>query len=259
MDRLKRRCCSLHGEQREVSFVEDVPGAYGTSACGRQSRRLVKNLSEKSGERQVYISRQDFIGLLAHLPGWYRPVAQMAYYTGMRRGEIRNSSRQQVNSTAESFSSDRKTPKKGNWKRIPIHRELVPVLEENHEGACNRFRSGVSALMERLCPKGTGRRPWENAVEAVGLDPAPHFHDLRHTWKTNARRSGMDPEIREAIMGHWFREKSSHGAVRADRDQELISAIDHMTFDHGDIGNLRGGSQKRKSPEEGAASTGEKC
>lgn len=26
-----------------------------------------------------------------------------------------------------------------------------------------------------------------------------------HTWKVNERRSGMDPEIREAIMGHWFR------------------------------------------------------
>ena len=42
---------------------------------------------------------------------------------------------------------------------------------------------------------------WPRACEALELErPWPRFHDLRHTWKTNARRSGMDPEIRESIM-----------------------------------------------------------
>jgi integrase len=34
------------------------------------------------------------------------------------------------------------------------------------------------------------------------------FHDLRQTWKTKARRSGMDPEIRESFMGHSTRMRS---------------------------------------------------
>ncbi len=33
--------------------------------------RLVKNLSEKSGQRQVYIGLQDFQGLLDHIPAWF--------------------------------------------------------------------------------------------------------------------------------------------------------------------------------------------
>ena len=43
---------------------------------------------------------------------------------------------------------------------------------------------------------------WVDAMTEIGLDPAPTFHGLRHTWKGNARRSGMNAEIREAIMGH---------------------------------------------------------
>lgn len=50
--------------------------------------RLVPKLSEKSGEREVYISAEDFTAILRFLPDWLVPVAQTAYYTGMRQGEI---------------------------------------------------------------------------------------------------------------------------------------------------------------------------
>ena len=70
------------------------------------------------------------------------------------------------------------------------------------------------------------------AVRAAGLDPAPTIHDIRHVWKTNAMRSGMDYEMREAIVGH------RTGTTMAERygrisDEDLVLAIDAMTFDHG--------------------------
>ncbi len=77
------------------------------------------------------------------------------------------------------------------------------------------------------------KNPWNRAVCNIGLDPAPRFHDLRHTWKTNARRSEMDPEIREAIMGHGDRTRNLRERYGAISDQELIKAIDLMTFNHG--------------------------
>ena len=66
------------------------------------------------------------------------------------------------------------------------------------------------------------RKPWVAAVTEIGVDPAPTFHGLRHTWKTNARRSGMDPEIREAIMGHGDRARSVRERYGQISDQELI-------------------------------------
>lgn len=76
------------------------------------------------------------------------------------------------------------------------------------------------------------RKPWTRAVRRVDLNPAPTIHDLRHVWKTNAMRSGTDHEIREAIVGH------RTGRTMAERygrisDNDLVKAIDRMTFDHG--------------------------
>jgi integrase len=212
--------------------------------------RLVKNLSEKSGERQVYISRPDFNLVLAHLPGWYRPVVQMAYYTGMRKGEIRNLRRSRVNLSRRIILIGPEDTKEGHWKRVPVHSELVPVLEEALKlrsiGSDHVFLRDGAPLT-----KGNGRRPWEDAVEALNLDSTPHFHDLRHTWKTNARRSGMDPEIRESILGHWFKEKSVTERYGRISDQELVQAIDRMTFDHGDT-EIFVSAPKKDSPRKRA-------
>ena len=64
--------------------------------------------------------------------------------------------------------------------------------------------------------------------------PLPRFHDLRHTWRTNARRSGVDAQIAESIIGHWLRGKSVNDRYGRIGNHELIDAIDKMSFDHGD-------------------------
>ncbi len=50
--------------------------------------RLVKALSEESGKRHVYLSRESVQAVADHCPAWYQPILWTAYYTGMRRGEI---------------------------------------------------------------------------------------------------------------------------------------------------------------------------
>ena len=50
--------------------------------------RLVPNLSQKCEERQVYLSSGDVTRILDRCPPWFRPIGWTAYYTGMRRGEI---------------------------------------------------------------------------------------------------------------------------------------------------------------------------
>ena len=74
---------------------------------------------------------------------------------------------------------------------------------------------------------------WDKRIINLDFDPFPVFSDLRHTWKTNARRFGMDEEIREAIMGHWYKAKGINERYGVISDNELIRAIDLTTFDHG--------------------------
>ena len=62
--------------------------------------------------------------------------------------------------------------------------------------------------------------------------PWPRFHVLRHTWKTDAR-AGQGWPRSEAILGHWLQEKSVTERYGRISDEELVRAIDSMTFDHG--------------------------
>lgn len=221
---------------------------------------LVKRLSEVSGQRQVYIGWIDFHRIADQSPVWFRKLAQTAYYTGMRRGEILFLRRKQIMLSERMIILGPEDTKEGRWKRVPIHVDLVPILED----VLKVTSMGTDAVFLLQDKRGvrqieveTMKNPWPRACEKLGLEkPWPRFHDLRHTWKTNARRSGMDPEIRESILGHWFREKSVSERYGRISNEELVRAIDGVTFDHGpsEIFVSEGSPRKRvqgvyKTPE----------
>lgn len=200
--------------------------------------RLVKSLSCKSGEREVYLSFQDVEKIAEICPDWFRPIVWTAYYTGMRRGELLGLKRKQVDLTKRMIYLHPDQTKEHQAKRIPIHADLVPILREVLKITCighddfflMKDRKGV-----RPIGLETFKNCWPRACNDVGLEtPHPRFHDLRHTWRTNARRSGVDAQIAECIMGHWFRGKSVNDRYGRISEKELVDAINKMTFGHGD-------------------------
>jgi integrase len=195
--------------------------------------RLVKNLSQKAEERQVYLSRSDVSRIVDFAPLWLKQILMTAYYTGMRRGEILGLTRSQINVSRRLILLGPKDTKEGHWKRVPIHRDLLPILVKVLR--VQSLGSDKVFLMKDKPPnKHSLKNPWLKAVRLMELDPRPRFHDLRHTWKTNARRSGMDPEIREAIMGHWYRGRNVNERYGRISEDELLRAIDSLTVDHGE-------------------------
>jgi integrase len=200
--------------------------------------RLVKNLSQKGEERQAYVALEDVERIAARCPAWYRPLIWTAYFSGMRRGEILGLTRKQVNLSQRMIRLGPQDTQEGHWKRVPIHSDLVPILE--------KVLNGPSLISGKVFPlvdeKGirdialeTFKNPWERACLALEMqDPLPRFHDLRHTWRANARRSGMDPDIAEGILGHWNKGRAVNQRYGYVDDQELIRAIDRLTFNHGD-------------------------
>ena len=194
--------------------------------------RLVKNLSEKSGEREVYIGFDDFIGILEQLPNWVHPIALTAFYSGMRRGEILGLNRKHINLETRIILLKPEDVKEGKWKRVPIHMDLIQILSDVMK--VQALGNDEVFLLDGHAPNPDSiRKPWNKAVKTVGLDPVPVFHDLRATWKTNAMRSGMDQEIRERILGHYNRAKNINERYGRISDADLVKAIDSVTFDHG--------------------------
>lgn len=229
--------------------------------------RQVRNLSQKSEERQIYLSFSDVEKIAGKCPEWFRPILWTAYYSGMRRGEIVDLTRNRVNLSKRMIYLGPEDTKEGHWKRVPIHRDLVPILEKALQGP-SLISGKVFAMRDkqgvREFGKDTLRNPWRRAVTALNrefkaaqragndvklLEPAPRLHDLRATWRTNARRSGVDPQIAESILGHWFKGKSVNDRYGYISDEELLQATDKMTFDHGETQILIAKSAQQKLPE----------
>ncbi len=200
--------------------------------------RLVKNLSQRMEERQAYLSLHDVKRIADLSPLWFGPVLWTAYYSGMRRGELLDLRRQNVNLSTRVITLVPAETKERKWKRVPVHRELVPILDAAMQVTC----LGTDHVF--LFTDHRGTRPvnveamkslWPRAVKKLGFaEPRPRFHDLRHTWRANARRSGVDPTIAESILGHWQKGRTVNERYGFISDEELVAAVDKMSFDHGE-------------------------
>lgn len=197
--------------------------------------RMAPAPSQKDGLRAVYISWDHFNQILGHLPEWARPIVQTLYYTGMRRGEVFGMTWDNVDLKNRIIRLRPNQTKEKKEKLVPIHTALVEILDHVRSGKLRSISSNLVflSLRGKSLHRDALKNPWRRAVKAVGLKPLPTIHDLRHVWKTNAAESGMDFEIREAIMGHGAGAgiAARYGRLRGPL---LVKAIDQMKFDHGE-------------------------
>lgn len=190
--------------------------------------RLLKRLSEKSGQRQVYISFEDIKKITELCPEWFQDMLWIAYLTGMRQGEIYKLRWRHINLNTRIITFHATETKEGQPKRVPIHRDLMPLLDR-----IGKVRSLSDDRLFQISTQSL-RMPWVRALDKLQWqDPRPRFHDVRHTWKTNARRSGVDSEIREAILGHSDKKLDVSERYGFIDDYELVNAIDKFSYDNG--------------------------
>lgn len=115
-----------------------------------------------------------------------------------------------------------------NWA-IPETAMSLPVIGTDRVILLVDRKGARPPLLEAL------KNPWERALEKLEWpEPRPRFHDLRHTWRANARRSGVSDAIAEAIMGHANRNRPVNQRYGWESDEELVKAVDMMTFEHGE-------------------------
>jgi len=211
---------------------------------------MVKRLPEK--QRDSYLSWEDFSRLLDH-SWWLQDILTMMFYTGMRFNEV-------VNLRWEMYKPERrmmvlppeatKEGKSSNKvrlrsKRVPLRREVMEMLEARRKaGGENvvramgfvfsyegRYRDHCGTYPGKPVAASMVRKAWSRAVQKSALDGL-QMRDLRHTWKTNAQRSGMDPTTRNLIVGHSSQRSVEDRYIRVS-DEELLRAVDSMRFDNG--------------------------
>ena len=193
-----------------------------------------KPADDRQGQRDVYISFTDFNRIVFECPPWSQPVFRTLYFTGMRRGEALSLTWDSVNLKKRIITLDMNMTKERRPKRVPIPRILIPDFEKANR-VRRLFQDRVFLNAESSPPhEDSLTRVWRTAVKAVGIDPRPTVHDLRHCWKTNAMRSRIHPAIADAIVGHGDRKKDVRSLYLSISDADLLDAIDRMSFDFGD-------------------------
>jgi integrase len=212
--------------------------------------RMIKSLPEE--QRDTYLSWDDFNLLVEH-SDWLRDLLILLYYTGMRFGEAANLRWEMYKpdrrmlilppSATKEGKNERKVRVKP--KRVPLRKELVELLESLRTrrgdnvvqavglifGYCGNFNNRSDTYQGKPIDRSMVRKCWARAVERSGIKGL-QIRDFRHSWKTNAQRSGIDPAVRNAIVGHASVRPVEDRYIRIS-DEVLLQAMDSMTFDHG--------------------------
>ena len=161
---------------------------------------------------------------MSHLPENLRPLVCLAFFTGMRRGELLCLKWSQVNLVEGTIRLSAADTKTGKPRTIPIAEEplamlrVSKVLRDQQDPTCDAvfFRSrrrnvdGGGGPLARL---GDFRIDWMQACcaaelgEMVGPEGKQTyrgliFHDLRRSGVRQLIRSGVDEHTAMAISGH---------------------------------------------------------
>lgn len=167
-----------------------------------------------------YIPRDEYQALMEHLDGYgsrAMPLAvRISLCTGMRVGEVCALRRSQVDFDCRIITVNasmgrvkgstyvRKATKNDRTRRIPISKELLPVLRDACEGL--KRSSCVLTGSERHYSPSKLSKEWTSATLCWGVEGSagtrPTFHDLRHTFATYWVAAGGDIKALQEIMGH---------------------------------------------------------
>ena len=153
--------------------------------------------------RRGFFHHRDYLKLLAVLPSYVRPVFTMAYYTGMRKGEILSLEWSQVDFASKLIRLDPGTTKNKEPRPVPMSAELYEVLQEQRQLRDKEFPACRKVFFNHYTgrPIKDFRKAWATACKKASLEGAL-FHDLRRTGVRNLVRAGVPERVAMAISGH---------------------------------------------------------
>ena len=134
--------------------------------------------------RQVYLSRIDMLRIARAMGlSWSRDVARVAFYTGMRVGEILASERLDVGGHPALSVV---TSKNDQPRIIPVHPKIAHLVRGHWPPAVTLW---------------TASKAVKAAMRGIGLGHA-RLHDLRHSAASEMINAGIDLYTVGAVLGH---------------------------------------------------------
>ena len=170
-------------------------------------RRVDKLLKCNANARDKVLSADEFDRLMAALPAHTRAIVTIGYYAGMRRGEVLNLTWNHIDMKNRVIQLKAAETKDREDRTIPICEALYNILKDIpkaiHDNQVFLFKGkrirDIRTTLKRACRDAKipyGRNEEDGFV----------FHDTRHRFNTNLRKSGVPESMIMKITGHSTRE-----------------------------------------------------
>ncbi len=164
-------------------------------------------LKSNANARNRVLSKEEFNKLTDALPSHARDVVAMGYYTGMRKGEIINLTWDKVDLKSRVIKLDATDTKDMEARQIPICDALYNILKDIPKAIHDKH-----VFLFNGKPIGDFRTALRTACHVAGIPYGRGtkdgfvFHDTRHCFNTNMRKSGVPESVIMKITGHSTRE-----------------------------------------------------
>src|SRR3989344_4336875 len=153
---------------------------------------------KENNERDRVLSDEEFQSLLSVATQPLNGILLMAYYTGMRRGEILGLTWGRVDLKKKILYLRPEDTKTDEPRKIPINETLYEYLQQQNKV---RRLHEPHVFTYKQAPIKEFKNSFATALEKAGIENF-RFHDLRHTFVTNMRKAGIHDFVTMAITGH---------------------------------------------------------
>jgi integrase len=184
-------------------------------------QNVKKQLKAHSNRRDRVLTLEEYTRLETACPVHLKGVVSMGYWTGMRKGEIINLTWDRLNMKERFIHLKAEDTKDREPRSIPMSDELYAMVSRLPRPIHNshvflywgkpiekRFETGLKSA----CKKAG--ITWGREIEGGFI-----FHDLRHTFITDARKAGVDRTVRMNLTGHAIKDMDQRYDVVDDEDK----------------------------------------
>jgi len=195
--------------------------------------RLKRKLVKGSNARKRTLSFDEYTRLINVAPAHLKAALEIAFHTGMRRGEIRQLKWSYIDNKAGFIRLPKEITKEKKDKNIPINHHVKRVLESIGNVRILRQKFVITYKNKSIKQPGGLHRSFKTACKNAEIpcgrktENGITFHDIRRTVKTNMLKAGVEKEYRDTILGHSLKGMNKHYIVIDDKS--LTAAMEKYT------------------------------
>jgi integrase len=202
------------------------------------AKRGVPNPMRRSREKRPFESWQQLEAVAVRLGPVYGPMVVFAAATGLRPSELFALEQRDID-RALGVVYVRRAYANGRLKhtKTRLSTRAVP-LQAVALAALDRLPPSQSSLLfpnargRHIDFRSFGRRHWQTAQVAAGIEPLRHLYDLRHTYATFALRAGVSVFAVSRFMGSSIAMIDRHyGHLARDSREHAVSLLDALAIE----------------------------